>query len=157
MTFSKTLALLAACATQASALTDDITVMTSGSTANSVNDAQQATIQSALQAGIREYSQLGDCNVYIDSATAVSASNSSAAPYNWTFKVGVNSSGVLCTQTFVSGKVAFSPSTLKDKYNSQTAATAISGPAYSVTGVSSAGGLSAVIASAAAAVMLMVL
>ena len=155
MTFSKTLALLAACATQASALTDDITVMTSGSTANSVNEAQQATIQSALQAGIREYSQLGDCNVYIDSATVVAMNT--AGKYNWTFKVGVNSSGVLCTQTFVSGKVAFSPSTLKDKYNSQTAATAISGPAYSVTGVSSAGGLSAVIASAAAAVMLMVL
>ena len=156
MTFSKTLALLAACATQASALTDDITVMTSGSSANAVNDTQKATIQSALQAGIREYTGLGSCDAYIDSATVVGMNNT-AGKYNWTFKVGVNSSGVLCTQTFVSGKVAFSPSTLKDKYNAQTAATAISGPAYSVTGVSSAGGLSAVIASAAAAVMLMVL
>ena len=159
--FLKTVTMLAACgASLVSAGAFDITVVTTNSTRSSatVTETEKSTVNSGFQTALRTYSGFGSCAVDISNATDTKINNSSNL-YSWTFKLSTSGSGayaVPCAQATASARVAVNSKQFADEYNKISAAVAISGPVTSVTGVSSAGGLNAMIASAAAAAMLMV-
>ena len=166
MAFSKNLALLAASgALCAEALTNAITVQTTNATKTSatISQTELMAAQAVFQKAIQEaYSTTSSCKVEISSNTSTTSADGVTS---WDIELKTSGSGFqssfTCAQSVVAGLVAVSSSKLVDEYNKQIGSTNQypTGTATKATGVStsSVSGLSAMVTSAAAAMMMMVL